>query len=544
MGLYKQKFNPVTAQLNLVPTSTAITFKDAVDSSSNLPPTGNTQGDGRFTTDTGHLYIWDGTQWVDQGDIIDYPSGSGVSIIQDTTTYLDPDEVKIITHASEPAFKRIVQILIPYVTSILSFYNIDNESNYDYDPDEVVFDGQSASLAPSYGALGMVADYIFKDNDVKDVFNSHDGTNYNATFTTGIVDNALNLNGTSAYVDIPNHSDFYIVDPQTHAIGIEFWIKTTATDGDLIGLWNEVDNRRSWRIYLQGGNVHFDLSSDGLTANLTSTPFPSGVLNDGNWHHVGIYLDNYNGWGGLYYQVYKDGNSYGIPGLTGMGSYPLFQNTVDPIRVGALGGATASNFLTCELAELAIYKNFNLTDPTGMYSSYFQSHYNTNIMGNHLSAYSLNRVNIITSTSIDTSDWLYINTIYPYSQNFGDAVVSAMFSVDGKATWKMWDGFSWQTVLTSDEGTPINSLPSSRADWDLLFISGTLDIIIQLKTNDPTYNPSISSVYINYGKAGYMAANERMKFHLVNDTHTEIRNSTNDQQAPETLNDIKTNIIF
>jgi hypothetical protein len=38
---------------------------------SNLPPTGNVPGDARITSDTGHLYIWDGATWLDQGDVVD-----------------------------------------------------------------------------------------------------------------------------------------------------------------------------------------------------------------------------------------------------------------------------------------------------------------------------------------------------------------------------------------------------------------------------------------------------------------------------------------
>lgn len=588
MSQYKQKFNPISGQFNLVSSAVVMTFKEGVANQAALPPTGNSIGDARITNDDGHLYVWDGTQWVDQGDIIDvdlsskedvsnksddetlgggtpsstlYPTqaavkdyvdslpSGGASIVQDDTASLDPDETKIITHASEPLFKRLVQILIPYVTSSLYLYNIDNEANYDYESDEIEFDGQSAHLAPGYGALGMVGYYIFKDSEVKDVFNSHDGTNYNCTFGTGIVDNDLILNGTSAYLDLPNHSDYYIVDPQSHAIGFEFWIKTTATSGDIIGLWNETDNRRSWRIYLDSGNLHFDLSSDGINADFTSMPITSGLINDGNWHHVGIYLDNYMGWGGRYYAVYKDGNQHGLPGFTGFGSYPLYQNIVDPIRVGALGGGTASNFFAGEIAELAIYKNFDLTSAYGMYSSYFQFHYNQNIMGSHLSAYSLNRVSITTATSIDTSDWLFISSLYPWVENYGDCIVSMLFSIDGRTTWKRWvdlggGTWGWETCLSTDEGTNVNSIPGSQADWNLLFVAGTLDIIVQLKTNDVTYNPAIMSISINYGKAGYMEVNSKVKFHLIDATRTEIRNATNDGQAPETVTDIKTNIIF
>lgn len=89
MGLFKQKFNPVAKQFNLVPTSTAIVFKDAVDSVSNLPPTGNVQGDARITNDTGHLYIWDGSTWVDQGDIIDLTWDSISGKPSSTPTQID-----------------------------------------------------------------------------------------------------------------------------------------------------------------------------------------------------------------------------------------------------------------------------------------------------------------------------------------------------------------------------------------------------------------------------------------------------------------------
>jgi len=50
----------------------AMTFKESVSNFAALPPSGNSLNDARITNDDGHLYIWDGTQWVDQGDIIDF----------------------------------------------------------------------------------------------------------------------------------------------------------------------------------------------------------------------------------------------------------------------------------------------------------------------------------------------------------------------------------------------------------------------------------------------------------------------------------------
>jgi len=71
MSLYKNKFNPLSGSFNLVPTATIVTFKPGVANAAALPLSGNTLNDGRITADTGHLYVWDGTTWVDSGDIID-----------------------------------------------------------------------------------------------------------------------------------------------------------------------------------------------------------------------------------------------------------------------------------------------------------------------------------------------------------------------------------------------------------------------------------------------------------------------------------------
>jgi hypothetical protein len=108
----------------------------------------------------------------------------------------------------------------------------------------------------------------------------------------------------------------------------------------------------------------------------------------------------------------------------------------------------------------------------------------------------------------------------------------------------MWDGVAWQTVLETDQGTNTASLPSTRAEWDLLFVPGTLDYILQLKTNDANDTPEIYSLTIGAYKPGYMPAGWKGTFSCISDTETQIRNATLDQAAPETLFDIKTNIVF
>lgn len=112
MSLYKAILNPFTGELQLIPSNTALNFQPAVANAAALPPSGNTLNDARITTDDGHLWIWNGSTWLDQGNFVDVtwdsligkPSSSPSDIddavakrhVQNTDTKLDngnPNEV-------------------------------------------------------------------------------------------------------------------------------------------------------------------------------------------------------------------------------------------------------------------------------------------------------------------------------------------------------------------------------------------------------------------------------------------------------------------
>jgi len=65
------ELNPFTGDLQLLNEGTALQFKAGVANYAALPSLGNDVNDARITNDDGHLYIWDGAMWVDQGDILD-----------------------------------------------------------------------------------------------------------------------------------------------------------------------------------------------------------------------------------------------------------------------------------------------------------------------------------------------------------------------------------------------------------------------------------------------------------------------------------------
>ena len=56
-----------------------INVKGSVATSADLPPTGNSSGDAYITTDTGDLWVWNGTTWIDTGKIVGPQGQSGFS---------------------------------------------------------------------------------------------------------------------------------------------------------------------------------------------------------------------------------------------------------------------------------------------------------------------------------------------------------------------------------------------------------------------------------------------------------------------------------
>jgi len=71
MGIFKKKINIFTGTFDYIFKGELVSFKEGVDTLGDLPSSGNLEGDARITNDNHHLYIWDGSAWQDEGDIID-----------------------------------------------------------------------------------------------------------------------------------------------------------------------------------------------------------------------------------------------------------------------------------------------------------------------------------------------------------------------------------------------------------------------------------------------------------------------------------------
>jgi hypothetical protein len=133
MSQYKRKFNPIP-NTSLVPINAAIRMRDTVANQAVLPLSGNAIGDGRVTTNDGHLYVWaiDSstgllTDWIDQGNFIDVSwdsiSGKPTSSVVD----IDAAVTNKHTHANKTILDNIQEALTTLLKnaydSCVSFVN-------------------------------------------------------------------------------------------------------------------------------------------------------------------------------------------------------------------------------------------------------------------------------------------------------------------------------------------------------------------------------------------------------------------------------------
>lgn len=140
---YQIVFNPFTNKLQYLPAGNILVFKAGVASLASLPAMGNTTNDARITADTGHMYVWDGATWQDQGDVIDVDwaaitnkpldtdgtlaANSDIKLATQkaTKTYVDglkPASIQIIIDGSgaAPTAGIYCDVVVPFACTITS----------------------------------------------------------------------------------------------------------------------------------------------------------------------------------------------------------------------------------------------------------------------------------------------------------------------------------------------------------------------------------------------------------------------------------------
>ncbi len=131
-------------------------------------------------------------------------------------------------------------------------------------------------------------------NSAPDIFNGNNGTVYGASWTTGVVGNALDFDGVNDYVQV---SFPWTLDAGTGDFSIDLWIKTTDT-GHVTTI---VDKRSSsagqyygYLFFLYKGYLALQLADGGWTNYVAGTAGGTnfaGFVADGEWHLAAVTVD-------------------------------------------------------------------------------------------------------------------------------------------------------------------------------------------------------------------------------------------------------------
>jgi hypothetical protein len=200
------------------------------------------------------------------------------------------------------------------------------------------------TATPTPNPLTPIASYALEGNASDGSGNGNNGTvNGGATFVAGHIGQAVNLNGTTAYIQIPRSIQ--------DSFSISFWVKTTQTGGTGTHWWSgrglvdgEVANVvNDFGTALLGSKIAFGVGNPDTTIQSTSN------ANDGAWHHVAVTRNSSTGAMLLYFGGAQQASATGPTGT---------KNASPNLRIGSL--QTNLNFFAGQIDEVRLY-NFVLT---------------------------------------------------------------------------------------------------------------------------------------------------------------------------------------
>ncbi len=184
-----------------------------------------------------------------------------------------------------------------------------------------------------------------------DISNANNGTVYGASWTTGVVDDALDFDGSNDYVQVPDH---WTLDAGTGDFSIDLWIKTSDT-GHVTTI---LDKRSSsagqyygYLFFLYKGYLALQLADGGWTnyvAGSSSSSISNGFVADGQWHLVAVTVDRNDSQG---IRWYIDGNEVGTR-RNPTGRQGNLDNSA-PVRIARQSGGS---YLDATMDEIEFFK--------------------------------------------------------------------------------------------------------------------------------------------------------------------------------------------
>jgi hypothetical protein len=139
---------------------------------------------------------------------------------------------------------------------------------------------------------------------------------------------------------------------RTQAFSYSYWFKTSSVTGQHIAKVPATADYRGYRMaLLAGGNPHFTLTSDEVTANSLQVSGTTASLADGNWHHIVWTYAGTSLVSGV--KCYVDGVAVAMSTVANDLSGTIVTTTALDLASG--GDYTASWFFTGNLDEVSVY---------------------------------------------------------------------------------------------------------------------------------------------------------------------------------------------
>jgi len=186
----------------------------------------------------------------------------------------------------------------------------------------------------------------YKMADATDESGSYNGTPTSVDFNVeGKYGLAGGFNGTSSQINLGNSQPFSVT--QTGEISISLWVKTTDDAGYLYAKGDDVAIKYEQSLQLNtDGTLVAGIANSAQ--NFAATINTTATVNDGNWHHVVVTIDN-----GTSMSVYVDN---GTPVTTTSWTGTVVYESTVPFMLGAFEGIpAATSKLNGSLDQIRIF---------------------------------------------------------------------------------------------------------------------------------------------------------------------------------------------
>lgn len=209
-------------------------------------------------------------------------------------------------------------------------------------------DTSEIGLLPEFVYPDTAGQWIFSADTTDLTLNGHDGTQVGGSFVAdrfGTAARAINLNGTSDYVNIPDDSALDFGNP-SQPFTIVAWVKTSGTSEGIVAKGRDTNTpNMDYRLQVQAtGAIEFTRWNQATST--TDTVIGTLTINDGNWHHVAFVNE-----GDSSHKIYIDG----VLDVTSTTTWTNDDSNNEPVRIGRdRNGTTSDTYFSGIIDDVAI----------------------------------------------------------------------------------------------------------------------------------------------------------------------------------------------